>query len=117
MKRRDLLASGLAAAGFAALVPAIANAQDAAPKLELVVTTAIGTNHGHVLELSAADAVRLLRATQAGPLSLDIRGQSTHGHALVFAHQTLLQLFVHGQVEMVATGSHDHDVTIKLDVV
>lgn len=117
MNRRQVLSTGLAAAGFAAVIPKLAHAQATGPEKKIDVQVAIGTNHGHALALGAADALELLRQTVAAPVTLDIKGGSNHGHPLVLSHESLLQLFVEGKIDVQATGAHTHLVTIILDVV
>jgi hypothetical protein len=109
----------MAAAGFAAMVPVMARAQAAAAEPKLDLTSAIDANHGHDLKMTPVEALQLLRSTKVtGPVSTDIRGQSGHGHALVLDHAALVALFVDGQVKLQSSsGSHNHGVTIKLDVI
>jgi hypothetical protein len=120
MDRRDLLKAGLmTTAGLALFMPKVSFAQEASVE-EVQLTSVIGTNHGHALVLSAVDALKLLRQTRAnGPVTLDIKGQSGHPHALVLTHDDILALFDLGQIakESTKVANHTHLVTIHLDVV
>jgi len=116
-----MLQVGLATAGLGLSLPALAAdpvepVEPAEPKLE--VSSEIGTNHGHEFKMTAVEALQHLRATLSGnPAQFDIRGVSNHGHPLTLTHAEMLELFLSGQVEAVAAGSHTHAVLIKLDVV
>jgi hypothetical protein len=120
MDRRNLLKMGLmTTAGLALFLPKVSFAQEAAQE-EVQLTSVIGTNHGHELVMSPVEALKLLRQTRAnGPVTLDIKGQSGHPHALVLTHDDLLALFDIGQVakESTKVAGHTHVVTIRLTVV
>ncbi len=119
MNRRQMLQIGLATTGFAAIAPAMGFAADPPPP-ELIVTSTISSNHGHEFSLTPVEAVKLLRSTKiSGPVSVNIHGQSSHGHTVQLAHENFLALFVDGQIQIESSlaGPHSHSVLIKLDAV
>ena len=125
MNRRSVLKAGMATAGFAMLLPKLSFAQQApndpasSEMEEMILTAEISANHGHALNLSPVQALKLLRATKnSGPVSLDIKGQSGHPHAVAITHEDLLLLFEQGTLakDSSLVAGHSHHVTIHLDV-
>lgn len=125
MTRRNILKTGMATAGFALLLPKLSLAQQApndpvpAGAEEMSLTTEIRSNHGHELSMNPVQALKLLRVTKdSGPVSLNIKGQSGHPHAITFTHEDLLVLFEQGLLlkESSLVAGHLHRVAIHLDV-
>lgn len=122
LTRRDALKTGIAAAGLALVLPRLSFAEEPVPpgdgqKQALELSSEIGRNHGHVLALTPAGAVALLRSTfRAAPAVLDIQGSSGHPHSLELGHEELLSLFVSGELVKDSTkvGGHTHPVTVRL---
>jgi hypothetical protein len=110
-----------AAAGVA--MPKFAFAQEvpgAHTEPKLLVSSVIGTNHGHALVMSPEEALRLLRFTKnAPPALIDIKGASSHPHIVELTHEDLQLLFVDGVVKKESTrvGNHTHSVEVRLEIV
>jgi hypothetical protein len=86
---------------------------------QLILTYSIDRNHGHVLNLSALDVIKILRKTHVGqPTTHDIIGSSSHSHSVTFTEEQLFLLLSEGAVEVASTvgSSHSHKISVKLDI-
>jgi len=117
MMRKQFLGTLLGAAGAAALAACGEdgsgnNPPDAAAKSCTANGTSvtIGTNHGHVMAVSAADV------TAGVDKTYDITGTSAHSHMVTVtaANFASLQTNPNGSVMLTSTsgGGHTHQVTI-----
>ncbi|MEQ1878566.1 MAG: hypothetical protein ABL958_18130 [Bdellovibrionia bacterium] len=115
IERREFLAqSAFAALGVTTPTPTPAPVP--VPE-SLAIESAIANNHGHEVKLSPVEVVKALRLAHLGtPVSLDIKGGSTHPHAIALSEDLLLALLAVGQVQATSSvvGSHSHAVTIAL---
>ncbi|MBE7453039.1 MAG: hypothetical protein HS111_30440 [Kofleriaceae bacterium] len=79
-----------------------------APPAACALNENIGSNHGHVLTVSAADV-------QAGTeRTYDIQGSSIHGHSVTLTATHFAMLAQNQTVSVTSTssGGHSHTVTI-----
>lgn len=85
----------------------------------VVVTTDIGTNHGHGFNLDMADIVKLLRELQPEEktTTIDIQGSSGHAHDVSLSFDNLMTLLLQGVVVKESQGgNHTHEVFIGLEI-
>ncbi len=121
MNRRQLIQTG-ALFGATMALPKLARAQSAEPVAgrQIELSTVIGSNHRHALELTAADALQMMRDTQGGERqSVNIQGQSSHPHTISLSHEEILQLFIAGQLTLTSTEDfgHAHELQLTLNIV
>jgi hypothetical protein len=128
MNRRSLLrVSGFTALGLLAAHSALGQTQSAIGAGdddtvgdELVLTSAITRNHGHEFAtLTLTEIVLLLQQIHAQnetPVVINIKGKSSHPHAVELNTENLVQLLASGKVEIESSvdSGHAHTLSLKL---
>ena len=116
MKRRIFFKTMGATAALAAL-PLTLKADDQA--MDPSISTDIGNNHGHELQLSLIDALVLLKETRGGnTVEIDIQGQSGHPHSVQVDEPTMVTLLAQEAVSLTSSkvSGHSHPVSLLLEL-
>ena len=73
------------------------------------VSGSVSANHGHEATITGA------QITQAGALSLDIRGQATHPHTVQLTGAQVQAVGQRARVEMVSSTDNNHSHTVTFN--
>lgn len=118
MNRRNLLMTlGAGTAALVATRTAFAQQVPGANDRVLAVVTAIGSNHGHALDLTVEAVVLALQQARVdGSVKIDIQGKSGHPHTINLSFDDLVNLLSLGVLEVVSSidAKHSHAVKISL---
>lgn len=122
MNRRGFLRNGAKVAVGAAVVSQLkVKSAFAAAGEQVNVTSEIGRNHGHSLDLDVADVVKLVRKTETSDgvaEVLSIQGASGHPHSISLTQTDLMSLLV-GEDLMLSSSvdaGHAHSVLVRMTV-
>ena len=72
-------------------------------------TGSVSANHGHEAMITGA------QITQAGALSLDIRGQATHPHTVQLTGAQVQAIGQRARVEVVSSSDNNHSHTVTFN--
>lgn len=119
MDRRKFLTRTTQAAA-AGIAMAHLNRANAAEGESVSVSSDIGSNHGHELNMDVPDVINLLRdlQPQPGETTIDIQGASGHPHTITVNFDQLLDLLLKGELSLESSvdRGHSHGVSISLAV-
>ncbi len=85
---------------------------------EINISSEIGRNHGHALELNMAAVILLMReANEVGFAQIDITGRSRHQHTVDFNLEELNTLLLEGEIKTLSSLDAGHTHTVKVNLI
>jgi len=122
MNRRGFLTNGAKVAVGATVVSQFkVESALAASGEQILVESEIGRNHGHSLDLDAADVIKMLRAVEVSDnqiQTVSIQGASGHPHAITLNQDALMGLLLGEQLNLESSvdAGHSHSVLVSMSV-
>jgi len=122
MNRRSFFKAGSKVAMGAAVASQITiNKAFAVPGEQILIDSKIESNHGHLLNIDAADVIVLLRKSQAVEgfvETISIQGESRHPHEITLNADQLLMIVLAEELSLASTAvsGHAHSVLVKMNV-